>query len=63
MRRVIFSLELSAFEAIALFVRLAEGRNGELRRERTDWELKGKRYSIVLPARRGVIVALMIPWT
>lgn len=39
-----------------------EGRKGEAKRDQTWLGLKGKRNSIVEPARRGARIAFTVPW-
>ena len=41
---------------------LAWGRNGAANRDHTAVALKGKRNSIEEPEKRGVRIALMVPW-
>jgi len=38
------------------------GRKGAAKRCQTDWALKGKRNSMVEPAKRGANMAFMVPW-
>ena len=38
------------------------GRKGAAKRRQTDWALKGKRNSIVEPAKRGAKMAFIVPW-
>lgn len=38
------------------------GRKGAAKRCQTEWALKGKRNSIVEPAKRGARMAFMVPW-
>lgn len=57
MKNVIGDVELGLGEVV-----LGEGRKGDAKRDQVELALKGKRNSIVEPAKRGARMAFTVPW-
>jgi len=62
LRRRLYTVGTTVKNVIFEVVGDADGRKGAANRFQTWVGLKGKRNSIIEPARRGAIMAFMVPW-
>ena len=60
-RRRLYIVGTTVRKVIGDFFGVSEGRKGAARRSQTELTLKGKRNSMVEPAKRGVRRALIVP--